>query len=153
MLLRIDFFLKIFQHYCISGLKHETIGLSLASRFCTPPEVKFDAFDTSKHGKGKSLWKKTFLLHLSAHWGDLIEQIKKICHIHFKYHIGDLNLSRKWCIWESAIYDDDYKKLFWILKGTGYSDMFLIHTFLSISWKNKPDNPSVSNWKRWSPLY
>ena len=26
---------------------------------------------------------KTFLLHLSAHWGDLIEQIKKICHIHF----------------------------------------------------------------------
>ena len=27
---------------------------------------------------------KTFLLHLSAHWGDLIEQIKKICHIHFK---------------------------------------------------------------------
>ena len=28
---------------------------------------------------------KTFLLHLSAHWGDLIEQIKKICHIHFKF--------------------------------------------------------------------
>ena len=27
---------------------------------------------------------KYFLLHLSAHWGDLIEQIKKICHIHFK---------------------------------------------------------------------
>ena len=27
---------------------------------------------------------KTFLLHLSAHWGDLIEQIKKICYIHFK---------------------------------------------------------------------
>ena len=30
---------------------------------------------------------KTFLLHLSAHWGDLIEQIKKICHIHFKLSI------------------------------------------------------------------
>ena len=27
---------------------------------------------------------KTFLLYLSAHWGDLMEQIKKICHIHFK---------------------------------------------------------------------
>ena len=27
---------------------------------------------------------KTFLLYLSAHWGDLIEQIKKVCHIHFK---------------------------------------------------------------------
>ena len=26
---------------------------------------------------------KTFLLYLSVHWGDLIEQIKKICHIHF----------------------------------------------------------------------
>ena len=27
---------------------------------------------------------KTFSLYLSVHWGDLIEQIKKICHIHFK---------------------------------------------------------------------
>ena len=26
---------------------------------------------------------KTFLLFLSVHWGDLIEQVKKICHIHF----------------------------------------------------------------------
>ena len=26
---------------------------------------------------------KTFLLYLSVHWGDLIEQVKKICHIHF----------------------------------------------------------------------
>ena len=29
-------------------------------------------------------YRKIFLLHLSAHWGDLIEQIKKICHIHFQ---------------------------------------------------------------------
>ena len=29
-------------------------------------------------------YEKTFLLYLSVHWGDLIEQIKKICHIHFK---------------------------------------------------------------------
>ena len=28
---------------------------------------------------------KTFLLYLSVHWGDLIEQIKKICHIHFNH--------------------------------------------------------------------
>ena len=27
---------------------------------------------------------KIVLLYLSVHWGDLIEQIKKICHIHFK---------------------------------------------------------------------
>ena len=46
------------------------------------PEVKCDAFSKSKHGEGKSLL-KNFLLYLSVHWGDLIEQIKKICHIHF----------------------------------------------------------------------
>ena len=27
---------------------------------------------------------KIVLLHLAAHWGDLIEQIKKICYKHFK---------------------------------------------------------------------
>ena len=31
--------------------------------------------------------------NLSAHWGDLIEQIKKICHIHFK----PLPQSESWC--------------------------------------------------------
>ena len=31
--------------------------LFLVSRFCTPPEMKFDAFGISKHGKGKSLSK------------------------------------------------------------------------------------------------
>ena len=57
--------------------------LFLVSRFCTPPEVKFDAFGTSKHGEGKSLSKDFFLLYLSVHWKELIEQIKKICHLHF----------------------------------------------------------------------
>ena len=33
----------------------------------------------------KIAMEKPFLLYLSVHWGDLIEQIKKICHIHFKY--------------------------------------------------------------------
>ena len=44
--------------------------------FVPPPEVKFDAFGTSKHGEGKSL-SNFFFFFLSAHWGDLIEQIKK----------------------------------------------------------------------------
>ena len=34
--------------------------LFLVSRFCSPPEVKFDAFGTSKHGEGKSLSKYFF---------------------------------------------------------------------------------------------
>ena len=38
----------------------------MVSRFCTPPEVKFDAFGTSKHGKGKSLWKKLFAVLIST---------------------------------------------------------------------------------------
>ena len=54
------------------------------SWFCTPPEVKFDAFDTLKHRQRKTLSKYLFLLFLSVHCGNFIEQIKKICHIHFK---------------------------------------------------------------------
>ena len=56
--------------------------LFLVSRFCTPPEVKFDAFGTSKHGKGKWLWKKNAILITTLgifHRGNK----KKICHIHF----------------------------------------------------------------------
>ena len=40
-----------------------------------PPEVKFHVFGT-KHGEEKSL-SNTFLLYLSVHCGDFIEQIKK----------------------------------------------------------------------------
>ena len=36
------------------------------SRFCTPPEVKFDAFDISKLGEGKSLSKKKFAIPISS---------------------------------------------------------------------------------------
>ena len=57
--------------------------VSLVSRFCTPPKVKFDAFGTSEHEEGKKL-SKIFLLYLSVPWEDLMEQIKKICQIHFK---------------------------------------------------------------------
>ena len=38
---------------------------------------------------------KTFLLYLSVHWGDVIEQIKKICHIHFK-PVEHMNRSEIW---------------------------------------------------------
>jgi len=55
----------------------------LASRFCTPPEVKSHVFCTSKLGEGKSLSKIFFGPYLSVHWGNLIEQIKKISHINF----------------------------------------------------------------------
>ena len=52
-------------------------SLLLVSRFCTTPEVKFDAFGTRKIAI-----EKVFLLYLSVHWGGLIEQIKKNCHVH-----------------------------------------------------------------------
>ena len=51
--------------------------------FCTPPEMKFDAFGTSKYREGKNDIEIFDLLFLSVHCGDFIEQIKKICHIHF----------------------------------------------------------------------
>ena len=40
--------------------------LLLVSRFCTPPEVKFDTFGTSKHGEGKSLSKNCFAILIST---------------------------------------------------------------------------------------
>ena len=36
------------------------------SYFCTPPEVKFDAFGTSKQGEGKSLSKIFFVILIST---------------------------------------------------------------------------------------
>ena len=46
--------------------------------------VKFDAFGTSTRGRKIAIIIFS-LLYLSAHWGDLIKQIKKkICHIHFR---------------------------------------------------------------------
>ena len=51
--------------------------LFLVSRFCTPPEVKFDTFATSKHGKGKSLWKKTFFAVLISTLGRFDRANKK----------------------------------------------------------------------------
>ena len=58
--------------------------LFLVSRFCTPPEVKYDAFDTSKHGKGNRYRKYIFAI-LSSTLGRFNRaNKKKICHIHFK---------------------------------------------------------------------
>ena len=53
--------------------------------------MKFDALGKSKDREGKSLT-KIFLLYLSVHWGDLIEQIKKNCRIHFNW-FQTVNLS------------------------------------------------------------
>ena len=37
---------------------------------------------------------KIFLLYLSVHWGDLMEQIIQICHIHFKENCYVLNVNK-----------------------------------------------------------
>ena len=42
------------------------VSCFLVSRFCTPLEVKFDAFGTSKHGEGKSLSKNFFATLIST---------------------------------------------------------------------------------------
>ena len=43
-------------------------SLLLVSRFCTPPEVKFHVFGTSKHGEPKSLPKGFFAIVISTLW-------------------------------------------------------------------------------------
>ena len=59
--------------------------LFLVSRFCTPPEVKFDAFGSSKHAEGKSLSKNFFATLISTLGRfNRANKKKKICHIHFK---------------------------------------------------------------------
>ena len=54
------------------------------------PHRKYNLTLLAHQNTGKeNRYRNFFLLHLSAHWGDSIEQIKKICHIHFKwYHLG-----------------------------------------------------------------
>ena len=42
------------------------VSCFLVPRFCTPPEVKFDAFGTSKHGERKSLSKIFFAILIST---------------------------------------------------------------------------------------
>ena len=46
--------------------------------------MKFDAFGTSKHGKGKSLSKKLFAVLISTLGRFDRANKKKNCHIHFK---------------------------------------------------------------------
>ena len=49
------------------------------------PHRKWNLTLLAHQNTGKeNRYRKIFLLYLSVHWGDLIEQIKKICHIHFK---------------------------------------------------------------------
>ena len=76
---------KIFPPRVLMSQKCE-ISLSVGYKTVKPKrgdwEWKFHVFGTSKHGEEKSLL-DIFLLYLSVHCGDVIEQIKKICHIHF----------------------------------------------------------------------
>ena len=58
---------SVFREAWSPEMMSQSFLLFLVSQFCTPPEVKFDAFGTSKHGEGKSLLKKNFLLYLSVH--------------------------------------------------------------------------------------
>ena len=86
--------------------------LLLVSRFCTPPEVKFDAFGTSKHGKKNRYGKKkTFLLYLSVHWGDLMEQIKKKSVI---YTSRTSCLGGHFLIWTIQICETSKGKVKWL---------------------------------------
>ena len=66
------------------------------------PHQKWNLMLLAHQNTGKeNCYRKIFLLHLSAHWGDLIEQIKKICHIHFKAkYTGFLTLARLLSSWE-----------------------------------------------------
>ena len=62
--------------------------LFLVSWFCTPLEVKFHVFGSSKPwGRKKSLLNIYFLLYLPVHCGDFIEQIKKSV-LHFKDYLS-----------------------------------------------------------------
>ena len=49
----------------------------------TPPEVKFDAFGTSKHREGKSQLKKCFCYTYHCIGEIWSSKYKKICHMHF----------------------------------------------------------------------
>lgn len=56
--------------------------LFLVSQFCTPPEVKFHVFSTSKHGEVKLLLNIFLSILLSILWR-FYRESKKNCHIHF----------------------------------------------------------------------
>ena len=51
--------------------------VSLFAWFCTPPELKFHVFRRLKHREEKLISKKVFLIFLSDHHIDSIQQIKK----------------------------------------------------------------------------
>ena len=61
-----------------------TLILILVSGFCTPPEVKFHVFGTSKQREGKSLSNYFFAILMSTLGTFYRANLKKICHRHFK---------------------------------------------------------------------
>ena len=71
--------------------------LFLVSRFCTPPEVKFDASGLSNHREGKSL-SKYFFCYSYQHIVDIIYRANKKSVI----HTSNCTLIR-WCFIEASL--------------------------------------------------
>ena len=63
--------------------RSQSPGFGLAVLYPTGSEIW--CFWYIKTRERKIAMEKPFLLYLSVHWGDFIEQIKKICHIHFNW--------------------------------------------------------------------
>ena len=61
---------SVFRDAWIPELTSQSFPVSCFWCFCTPPEVKFDAFGTSKHGEGKWLLKK-FFCYTYQHIGEI----------------------------------------------------------------------------------
>ena len=94
--------------------------LFLVSRFCTPPEVKFDAFRTSKHGEGKSL-SKFFFATLISTLGRFNRANKKKSVIHFK---EQLPWSLYWTEGRAVILQYGPEETWWIIQ--------LLHDLLTV---------------------
>ena len=76
---------SVFREAWSPGLTSQSFPVPCFWSFGFVPHRKWNLMLLVHQNRGKeNRYGKNFLLHLSADWGDLIEQIKKICHIHFK---------------------------------------------------------------------
>ena len=87
--------------------------LLLVSRFCTPLEVKFDAFGTSKHGERKSL-SKNFFATLISTLGRFNRANKKICFIHFKWLFQFWLQWLLWCFFNPSLFEREISCQFFL---------------------------------------
>ena len=76
--------------------------LFLVSRFCTPPEVKFDAFGASNTGKENRYRKVFFAIYIST-LRRFNRSKQKFCHIHFSDEWLYVAGSRNICTYSFAI--------------------------------------------------